>query len=108
MRCSTCREALSARLDGEDAGVPDDEIDAHLAWCSDCAEWAEAAAVLARAVERTPAPSVPLNPAVLASLTAPPEPERRPGLLSVGEWRALLALFAVAQLVVSFPGVLLH
>jgi predicted anti-sigma-YlaC factor YlaD len=107
MRCSTCREAVSARLDGEDAGVPDDEIDAHLAWCPDCAEWAEAASALARAVERTPAPSVPLNPAVLASLTAP-EPERRPGLLSVGEWRVLLALVAVAQLVVSFPGVLLH
>jgi predicted anti-sigma-YlaC factor YlaD len=108
MRCSTCREALSARLDGEDAGVPDDEIDAHLAWCSDCAEWAEVAAVLAGAVERTPAPAVPLRPAVLASLTAPPEPERRRGLLSLGEWRVLLGLFAVAQVVVSFPGVLLH
>ena len=108
MRCSTCREALSARLDGEDAGVPDEEIDAHLAWCPDCAEWVDAASVLARAVERTPAPSVPLNPAVLATLTAPPEPERRPGLLRVGEWRILLGLVAAAQLVVAFPGVLLH
>jgi predicted anti-sigma-YlaC factor YlaD len=108
MRCSTCREAVSARLDGEDAGVPDDEIDAHLASCPDCAEWADAAAVLGGAVERTPVPAVPLHPAVLATLTAPPDPERRPGLLSVFEWRVLLGLVAAAQVVVSFPGVLLH
>lgn len=33
------RPALSARLDGEDPGVPADELTHHLAVCLDCAEW---------------------------------------------------------------------
>jgi predicted anti-sigma-YlaC factor YlaD len=109
MRCSICREAISARLDGEDPGVPAEAVDAHLAGCADCAAWAGEAAALAGAVGRTPRDPVPLPPAVLATLTAPPDPERRRvGLLATGEWRVLLGLVCAAQLVVSWPGVFLH
>ncbi|MCX2954519.1 zf-HC2 domain-containing protein, partial [Lentzea sp. NEAU-D7] len=34
--CYTCREALSARLDGELEGVPAAEVDAHLETCTSC------------------------------------------------------------------------
>lgn len=107
MRCSTFREALSARLDGEDPGIPHEQIDAHLVGCDDCRAWAESAGALAGVVERAPREHVALDPALLASLTAPPD-EARSGLLSTVEWRIVLGLLAVAQLVVSWPGVLLH
>lgn len=35
--CGACREAVSARFDGEDPGAPDAWIEAHLAGCEDCA-----------------------------------------------------------------------
>ncbi len=107
MRCSTFREAFSARLDGEDTGHPDAEVDAHLAGCADCRTWVVGAATLAGVVSRAPRDHVALDPALLASLTAPPV-EARTGLLSTSEWRIILGLVAVAQLVVAFPGVLLH
>jgi predicted anti-sigma-YlaC factor YlaD len=107
MRCSTFREALSARLDGEDPGLPAGEVDAHLAGCADCRAWVEAAGALAAVVERAPRGEVGLDPALLAALTAPPD-EARTGLLSTLEWRVLLGLVALAQLVVAWPGVLLH
>jgi predicted anti-sigma-YlaC factor YlaD len=107
MRCSTCREALSARLDGEDPGVPAEEVDAHLSACPDCAEWSRSAVALAGVVRHAPRDAVSLDPALLAALTSPPDPERR-GLLSVFEWRVVLCMVAVGQLVVSWPGVFLH
>ncbi len=107
MRCSTCREALSARLDGEDTGVSAGEIDDHLNSCADCAAWGNEAAALAPAVRHAPRDHVALSPALLASLTVPPDPDRR-GLLSTYEWRVALAMIAVAQIIVSWPGVFLH
>jgi predicted anti-sigma-YlaC factor YlaD len=43
MRCTRFREAVSARIDGEDPGLPTRTIDAHLAECPDCRSWADAA-----------------------------------------------------------------
>ncbi len=37
------REALSARIDGENEGVPSARVDEHLAGCADCREWYAAA-----------------------------------------------------------------
>ena len=107
MRCTTFREALSARLDGEAPGVPAEEVDAHLAGCADCRSWVDAAAALAAAVDRAPRDRVALDPALLAALTAPPDAAST-GLLSTVEWRVVLAVIAVAQVVVAWPGVLLH
>jgi len=107
MRCGTIREALSARLDGEDPGLPDDDIEAHLGTCEDCRTWALAAGALAGVVTRAPRDGVPLDPALLASLTAPAD-EAATGLLRTGEWRIVLGLIALVQMIVSWPGVLLH
>jgi predicted anti-sigma-YlaC factor YlaD len=107
MRCSTFRDAFSARLDGEEVGLAVHELDAHLAGCADCQTWARAVDVLSRAVARAPREQVHLDPAVLASLTAPRGPVRT-GLLATSEWRIVLGLLAVAQLVVSWPGLILH
>jgi predicted anti-sigma-YlaC factor YlaD len=87
MRCSRFREALSARLDGEDPAVPETRIDGHLATCPDCRRWAAAAGLLAALLE-----------------------EGRPGrtpLVSVREWRIALATIAAVQLLVTaWPGLL--
>lgn len=37
--CRACREALSARLDGEDPGAPAGWVDSHLAGCDGCARF---------------------------------------------------------------------
>jgi Putative zinc-finger len=48
VRCEQCREALSARLDGEDDPDERAEVDTHLAECDECRRWVdEAAAVTA-------------------------------------------------------------
>ena len=107
MRCTTFREAFSARLDGEDTGLPDTHVDSHLAGCADCRTWVAGATALASIVNRAPRDQPALDPALLASLTAPPD-EARSGLLATSEWRIVLGLIAVAQLVVSFPGLLLQ
>jgi predicted anti-sigma-YlaC factor YlaD len=107
MRCSDIREAVSARLDGEDPAVPPSDVEAHLATCDDCRTWVVGAEVLAGAVERAPRDHPSLDPALLAALTAPPD-DARSGLLGTGEWRAVLALIGLFQVVVAWPGVLLH
>lgn len=109
MRCSTCREALSARLDGEDTGVSAADIEDHLIGCDGCASWGNEAAALAAVVRDAPRDHVALSPALLASLTRPADPETdRRGLLSTYEWRVGLAMIALSQLIVSWPGVFLH
>jgi predicted anti-sigma-YlaC factor YlaD len=104
MRCTIIREAVSARLDGEDAGIPAADIDAHLAGCADCRNWAAATGALDKVVAQAPHHAIPLDPAVLARLTAPDDTT----LLSTREWRVVLALVAIAQIVVAWPGVFLH
>src|SRR4029450_2394161 len=108
MQCSTYRAAISARLDGEDIGLPAEVLDAHLAGCGDCQAWAAAADALAGAVARAPRSDVPLDPALLAALVSPPEPRPAPpGPPSTGEWRVVLGVIAVALFVVSWPGAFL-
>jgi len=103
MTCEFWREAESARIDGEDPGVPDEIIDAHLAQCRDCRDWAAAAARLARRTRVAPAEHVPdLSQDVLratASLRIQGRPRRETML------RAALAAIACVQL--GLAGVLL-
>lgn len=47
MDCSTAREALSARIDGEREPIPAARVDEHLSDCQDCRQWQ------ASAVEQT-------------------------------------------------------
>lgn len=48
MDCGTCREALSARLDGEDGSVPVAAVNAHVASCGTCGRWSHDAAEITR------------------------------------------------------------
>ena len=71
MRCTRFREAVSARIDGEDPGVPTGEVDAHLAECPDCRAWADAAASPALRSVASPADPIAVDPALLARLVRP-------------------------------------
>jgi predicted anti-sigma-YlaC factor YlaD len=104
MRCSRFREAVSARLDGEDPGVPAARIDGHLATCPDCRAWATAAGSLP-ALTEAPVEATTPDPGVLAALLAAGRPGRA-ALVTVQEWRIALAVIAVVQLVTAWPGVL--
>ncbi|MEO6084565.1 MAG: zf-HC2 domain-containing protein [Umezawaea sp.] len=98
--CDTCREALSARADGEPEPVPAEETDAHLATCAECRGWRESAAALTRALRLRPAVDVPdLTEAILAA--APPVAPSTRGWTA----RAALAGVAVAQLTLGLAQV---
>jgi predicted anti-sigma-YlaC factor YlaD len=110
MRCTRFREAISARIDGEDPGLPTEEIDAHLAECPGCRSWASAAASPALRSLASPDDPVAIDAALLAQLVRPAaaaEPAR-PRLISTVEWRMVLALIGLAQIVLAWPGVFLH
>lgn len=104
--CSTVREALSARLDGEDLGMPAQALDLHLAGCAACAEWSEAAVVVTRRVRLTEAQHVPdLTAAVLTAM-----PRELPGAAVAARsrlldtaLRLLLLAAAVAQAGLAWP-----
>jgi predicted anti-sigma-YlaC factor YlaD len=101
--CDPFREALSARLDGESPGLPEAEVDAHVAGCPVCRDWLEAAAEVTRRARLVPATPLPdVTAAVLDRLPARPAVRRRlrwadPVL------RAALLVVGVGQLVVALP-----
>jgi predicted anti-sigma-YlaC factor YlaD len=64
--CDRYREALSARMDGEDSGIPEAHIDAHLEECVDCRTWTTAAEMLTGQVVCGDGP--PLRAAALADI----------------------------------------
>jgi predicted anti-sigma-YlaC factor YlaD len=118
MDCQHTREAISARLDGEDAGPDAARLDQHVAGCATCAAWAADLDVLHRLVRVRAAEPVPdLTAAILGAA-----PRSQPALADrVGErpswWRPFTeristvrwALFAIAltQLVLAGPALLL-
>lgn len=97
--CATCREAVSARLDGEATGDPAAAVQAHLDRCAACEAFRVHAAALHRRTRVTPAADVPdlTVPILLAVGDLPP----RPATQRRGALRALAVLVAVAQLVVG-------
>lgn len=106
MSCHTCREALSARLDGEPSGVPADDLDRHLAGCPGCVAWATAAERVTRRARLAPAPPVPdLTVAVLGAL-----PRELPGARAAARarladtaLRLVLLAVGVAQAALAWP-----
>jgi predicted anti-sigma-YlaC factor YlaD len=99
MECERAREAISARIDGEDPGVPDGALQAHLDGCASCRDWQQRAHVMTRRarlggtfLDRD------LTGQVLAAIPAA-SPRRRLRLSLRG---ALLAA-ALAQLAITVP-----
>jgi predicted anti-sigma-YlaC factor YlaD len=50
---------VSARIDGEPPGIPEAEVDAHLAACTACRHWATSAERLTRRLRLAPAEAIP-------------------------------------------------
>jgi len=103
MRCDQSRVGLSARLDGEDPGVPDQILDRHLSGCRECRVWlseVEAAGRLLRVRAAEAAPDLSMT--IVAA--APERPFRTP--TAVGLLRAGLVGVAGVQLWLAAPSVL--
>ena len=91
VECLTCRESLSARLDGEAEPAPAERVDAHLAGCGACQAWLRGAEDLNRMLRVRPAARVPdLSQAILADAPVL-EPAQGWGI------RGALVCVAVAQ-----------
>ena len=93
--CVTCREAISARLDGE--ADPSDLllIDGHLPTCPECQAWEAEAARLSRSIRVRPAVPTPDLTAAILSLAAAEKSKTSRSSRPV--WRGLLALIGLAQ-----------
>ncbi|TWP48512.1 hypothetical protein FKR81_28425 [Lentzea tibetensis] len=100
--CDTCREALSARLDGEPESAPADQVEGHLAECADCRAWQDQAAALTRTLRLRPATPVPDLTAAILDAAPVIEPPRPRGWLP----RMLLGGVAVAQLTIGLAQIL--
>jgi predicted anti-sigma-YlaC factor YlaD len=109
MGCSSCREHLSADLDGEADPVDLPAARAHLAGCAECTRWFADAALVNRLIRTAPAEAAPgLTEAGLAAalseLPRPPSPRRRVWHRSA---RAALAGVGAVQAVLGTLGLVL-
>src|SRR5215472_11762670 len=103
MQCDRFREAVSARIDGEDPGLPDGVLDAHLEVCADCRAWQQRA----HAVTRRARLGGSFLDHDLASRVLAAVPVAATGRRRRLTQRAALAAIAAAQLAVTVPLLLL-
>ena len=102
MTCMHIHQAISARLDGEDPGLDEATVYAHLAGCGDCRAFAHRAEALHRTVRLAPAPAIPdLTPAILTAIGAEPAADAEPDTHLALRW--ILVAIAVAQIAVAIP-----
>jgi predicted anti-sigma-YlaC factor YlaD len=118
MNCVQIREAVSARLDGEAAGVDEAVVSHHLAGCPECRAFARDAEHLHRVVRLEPAPEIPdLVPGILAAIGTDTLAGRRATAAGAGSTAAgsgetagilrwVLVAIAVAQIAVAIPALL--
>jgi predicted anti-sigma-YlaC factor YlaD len=108
MQCDQMRDALSARLDGEDPGVDPQAVDAHVRGCPACTAWAEELGTLHRMVRVRAAEVVPdLSAAIVAAVPVPTLPRRTPLVEQISTARWALFVVALTQLVIAAPALLL-
>jgi len=101
MRCDTAREAISARIDSEDAGMQDDTLRGHLEVCAACREWQQQAHTITRWARLGGyALNHDLTAGVLSAVPAAATPDRHPRWLVQ---RAGLAAMALAQMAITIP-----
>ncbi len=102
MTCMQIHQAISARLDGEDPGLDDATVYAHLASCAECRAFAHQADALHRRVRLAPAPSVPdLTPRILTAVGAEETNTAEPDTNLALRW--ILVAIAMAQIAVAIP-----
>lgn len=99
MNCDRYREAASARLDGEPLGLPATALDGHLASCTDCAAWFDAAARVTRMARLDVRPVPDLSDQIATEIALPARrvARRRRWL------RVALLLAGIAQLLIGLP-----
>lgn len=106
MECENYRLGISARLDGEDAGVDDATLAWHLASCDACRRFESEAISLTRTVRVASAEAPPdLTPSIMAAINSERASTARrfdPQALRAG----LIAL-AVVQMLLALPVLLL-
>jgi predicted anti-sigma-YlaC factor YlaD len=99
-------QAISARLDGEDPGLDESTVYAHLAGCADCREFSHRAEGLHRSVRLAPAPQIPdLTPGILTAIGAESLEDAEPDTNVALRW--ILVAIAVAQIAVAIPALVL-
>jgi predicted anti-sigma-YlaC factor YlaD len=104
MDCDRAREAISARIDGEDPGLPGDVMEAHLASCAECRDWRQRAhEVTRRARLGGPFLERDLTAQVLAAVGPVRAGQRPAGHGRSMAQRAGLAVTALAQLAITAP-----
>jgi len=112
MECNAYREAISARIDGEDGGLDPEAVDIHLAACPACRSWAQTATAVTRLARVGPAELVPdLTAQIMAAL---PQSAQRRARIEVRPQTASpvivarlgLLMVATAQLFVAIPALL--
>ncbi len=101
MDCAVAREAVSALLDGEDPGSDTGEVDRHLADCTECRAWREAAHDATRRVRLSAAQPVPRRTREVAAAVRASQRRRR--IRPVPLYRAGLLAAAAGQLAISIP-----
>jgi predicted anti-sigma-YlaC factor YlaD len=104
MNCDSAREAISARIDGEDPGLSASALDEHLASCADCRDWQQRAHELTRRARLGgPLLERDLTAQVLAAVRpARPKPRRFDRGTGLAQ-RGGLAAVALAQLAITVP-----
>lgn len=102
MDCENFRLGISARLDGEDAGVDDATLAWHLASCEPCRRYESEAIVLTRAVRVASAEPAPdLAPGIMAAINA--ERVGKAHRFDPQALRAGLVALAVVQMALALP-----
>jgi predicted anti-sigma-YlaC factor YlaD len=102
MNCENFRLGISARLDGEDAGVDDATLAWHLAGCEPCRRYESEAIALTRAVRVASAEAAPdLSPTIMAAINA--ERAGRSRRFDPQALRAGLIALAVVQMALALP-----
>lgn len=107
MDCPQIRFSVSAALDGEEPGLPDSVISAHLAECARCRTWSAEATELHRALRIQPAVvETDRTEAILAALPT----RSKPGLNEerVRALRLATLVIALVQIVGAVPLLLGH
>jgi predicted anti-sigma-YlaC factor YlaD len=95
-------QAISARLDGEDAVLDDATVYAHLAGCADCRTFASDAEALHRLVRLEPAPAIPdLAPGILTAIGGERAADAEPDTNVALRW--VLVAIGLAQIAVAIP-----
>jgi predicted anti-sigma-YlaC factor YlaD len=110
MRCTTCQEALSARLDGEGADLSLDQLDAHVAECADCRRFSLRITDIHRMVRVRRAEPVPdLTRTILDAADAGPAAHTpAPPRTASGWLRYGLVVIGVTMLALALPALVLH